>query len=159
MQKINVFSLLLTLSILIGSVANAQVKKLEIKNITNCDAFISLGMSIPSSAPTCALMYGSSVIMVPAGGVLYFGADEPPTSPYYVPGLPAGYIGYILTAKVYNGPTACMTTGGQIGESSCGYLAIDALTMVRDLSCNPCSAIKFKWTTMNPFIDAAMLIY
>ena len=147
------------LSMFISGMANAQVKTLEVRNDSNCPAFISIGISNPSTSPTCTPMTGSTVIMVPPMAVLTFEADAPATSPSYIPGTPAGYIGYILFAKLYEGPLSCATTGVLIGEATCGHPTSDYLYGTLDMACSPCSAVKTTWTTNNRNIDATMLIW
>ena len=159
MQKINVFSLLFTLWLFIGSLANAQVKKLEVRNKSGCEVHYQILTSVMSPSPVCGVGYTSTVISIPPGGYAQFYSDAVPSAPDYIPGMPTGYVGYILAAKIIDAPMSCVSLGVLVGEASCGFSAFGTLPMVSDFNCNPCSPIDFKWYDISPLLHSELVIY
>lgn len=157
MKKVNVFSIMFVLAMLIGGIASAQVKKLEIKNTSPCDVFITVRMSVVSATPTCTAGSTSNVIQIAAGGSLGLSADASPGSSDHIPGMPTGYTGYILGINGLDGPTTCISSAVTVGESSCGYTSIDVI-YTKDVSCSACDYVKFQWTTIEPNIHAVLRV-
>lgn len=123
---------------------------LVVENHTNCtQTYIVVGDEICM----CGGAYASTMITIPPGGTHVY-ANSTTLGGSFPTTVPKG----IFAAKIPDGPLACATSGGAVGQAPCGltplygYLALST-------TCTPCANTKATWYPAFACSDMARLIF
>lgn len=123
---------------------------LSVQNQTNCTQYYYV---VGDEMCMCGGVYASNLIAIPPGGIHVYsnsttlGGSFPTT-------VPKG----IFAAKIPDGPLACATSGGSVGQAPCGlttlygYLSLTA-------TCAPCANTKATWYPAYDCSGMARLIF
>ncbi|OJV53594.1 MAG: hypothetical protein BGO31_01655 [Bacteroidetes bacterium 43-16] len=141
------------LALLLSFVASAQSPSaygLVVQNQTNCTQYYYV---VGDELCMCGGIYASNMIAIPPGGTHVY-----PNSTTLGGSFPTSVPKGIFAAKIPDGPMACATSGGAVGQAPCGlttlygYLALNA-------TCAPCSYTKATWYPSFACSDMARLIF
>lgn len=123
----------------------AQGGRIRVINNSNCTVYYQIIVSTISLTPVCTFGSVSSIISIAAGtNVIYSGSGSGSVA---IPGV-TGPV-YILGSRVFDGPTGCITTAINVGES-CISLPLVGAIAEKTASCAMCSNITATWTPVTP---------
>lgn len=120
----------------LSMIALAQAKFVRVVNNTPCTVYYAL---VGSNAPGCVPAFSSTVLAQAGPSVMSYSTTT-------IPGWPAAPPDhYIVGAKILNGPAACATVTGAVGEPCSGFPPAFGYAALNPV-CSFCKQVQAVWT-------------